>query len=90
MAKFELGQVLATPGAIEAVANAGAEMGTLLSRHVNGDWGVVDGDDKRANDRALKVGARLLSAYRLSDGTKVWVITESDRSATTVLLPDEY
>lgn len=62
-----------------------------IARHARGDWGIVDADDKRANDDALKVGARLLSAYMLRDGTtKIWIITEADRSATTILLPDEY
>jgi hypothetical protein len=55
-----------------------------------GDWGVVDAEDKQANDEALKSGERLLSAYVIKSGERVWVITEADRSATTLLLPDEY
>nr|MBA2637786.1 hypothetical protein [Solirubrobacterales bacterium] len=55
-----------------------------------GDWGEVDEEDKAANERSLKEGTRLLSAYHLKDGTKVWLITEADRSATTLLLPQEY
>lgn len=61
-----------------------------LSRHFNGDWGDLCGSDKIANDRALQYGDRLLSAYHAPDGTKFWIITEADRSCTTVLLPDDY
>lgn len=62
-----------------------------VSRHARGDWGDVCDEDKRLNDRARKDASRLLSAYTLMDGTtRVWIITEADRSATTVLLPDEY
>jgi hypothetical protein len=62
-----------------------------FSRHARGDWGTVNATDKRANELALKEGSRLLSAYMLRDGTtKIWIITEADRSATTILLPDEY
>jgi hypothetical protein len=89
-AKFKLGQMLATPGVLDAVEAAGDDLSVYISRHAAGDWGTVDEEDKRANDQALKVGARLLSAYLLKDGTKVWIITEADRSATTVLLPEEY
>jgi hypothetical protein len=91
MAKFSLGQLLATPGALAAAERAGDDLGGYIGRHTAGDWGTVCASDKRANEQALKAGARLLSAYLLSDGsTRIWVITESDRSATTVLLPDEY
>lgn len=61
-----------------------------LNRHAAGDWGDLSNDDRRANAEALKDGSRLLSAYHLKDGTKIWIITEVDRSATTVLLPAEY
>lgn len=61
-----------------------------LSRHARGDWGVVDREDWRANDRALVESTRLFSAYLLKGGTKIWIITEADRAATTVLLPEEY
>lgn len=63
---------------------------SALSRHITGDWGEVDAEDKRANDQSLIDGSRLLSAYRSQDGTKFWIITEADRSVTTVLLPEEY
>lgn len=89
-ALFELGQLLATPGVLGAVEASGDDLMSYIARHASGDWGIVDKDDQRANDRALKDGTRLLSAYLLKDGTKIWVITEADRSATTVLLPDEY
>ena len=88
MIRFRLGQLIATPGVIEA--GAGEGLGPYISRHVAGDWGTVDAEDKRANDRALRDGTRLFSAYLLRNGTKIWIITEADRSATTVLLPEEY
>jgi hypothetical protein len=82
--------VLATPGVIEAAERAGDDLMNIIRRHAAGDWGTVGPEDRRANERALRDGSRLLSAYLLRDGTKVWVITEADRSATTILLPDEY
>ena len=63
---------------------------TFLSRHVTGDWGTVGDEDKKLNDAAVKDGTRILSAYQTSAGEKLWVITEADRSSTTILLPDEY
>lgn len=88
--KFKLGQLLATPGVLDAAEAAGDDLMEYLSRHARGDWGIVDAADKNANDRALVEGTRLFSAYMLKGGTKIWVITESDRSATTILLPEEY
>ena len=61
-----------------------------LRRHARGDWGDLDDEDRKANDRALQEGSRLFSAYKTKAGVKFWIITEADRSATTVLLPDEY
>jgi len=61
-----------------------------LVRHTAGDWGDVDEHDRRENELSLIHGLRLLSAYILNSGTKIWIITEADRSVTTVLLPDEY
>ena len=87
---FSLGRLLATPGALKALEQSGEEALPYLLRHARGDWGVVCDEDKRLNDEALKDGERLVSAYELKDGTKIWVITEADRSATTVLMPDEY
>jgi len=85
-----LGQVVATPGALRAFALAEADYLPYLMRHDRGDWGTVSPEDVRANDEAREAGDRLLSAYRLRDGTKVWIITEADRSSTCILLPEEY
>lgn len=90
MSKFSIGHMYATPAAFEAIGRAGLHPRTLLDRHQAGDWGDVDEEDKRANDTALKIKARLLSAYILAGGVKIWIITEADRSSTTILLPDEY
>ncbi len=87
--RFEPGRVVATPGALDAMEEAGTEPSELLRRHAAGDWGDLDGHDRRANERALKYGTRLLSSYPVGDG-KLWIITEGDRSATTMLLPSEY
>lgn len=83
-------RILATPGALAAIANAGTTALPYLSRFARGDWGDVDPEDAAANDRARVEGSRILAAYRLPDGTRIWIIAEADRSATTVLLPDEY
>ena len=88
MAKFLIGQIVATPGAIEVMEDG--EITRLLQRHQSGDWGQVSKDDWQANDFSLRERTRLLSAYTTQSGTKLWVITEADRSATTLLLPDEY
>lgn len=89
-AKFPLGQTVATPGALDALTQAGQSPVFFLDRHVQGDWGEVDAEDKRANDLALVQGERLLSAYRTLKGDRLWVITEADRSSTCILLPEEY
>jgi hypothetical protein len=88
--KFPLGQLVATPGAIQAMQESGQTPDFFLERHVMGDWGEVGAQDWRLNDEALKEGSRILSAYRTLKGKKLWVITEADRSLTTILLPDEY
>ncbi len=88
--KFDPGQIVATPGALAAFEASGEEPLAFLLRHVQGDWGDVDEHDIRENELSLRQGWRLLSAYSLSTGVKVWVITEADRSVTTLLLPDEY
>lgn len=95
--RFELGVVVATPGALDAFREAEESIGgspllmfPYLNRHASGDWGEVDAHDRRANDRALRDRTRLLSAYALPSGRKVWILTEADRSATTILLPEEY
>lgn len=88
---FPLGRTVATPGAIALMRRAGIGPLQLLSRHHRGDWGCVDAHDAAANDRAVREGARILSAYEPgARGEKVWVITEADRSFTTILLPSEY
>lgn len=98
---FPLGHVVATPGAIEALAEhygnrwrEGAH--GLLRRHQRGDWGDICPEDRGLNERSLEDGTRLLSVYKLPQRVpgacpvKLWIITEADRSATTLLLPDEY
>jgi hypothetical protein len=85
---FPLGQVVMTHGADEAVGGL-ANAFDLLLRHVGGDWGDLDSEDIQANEDALSSGARLLSSYALPSGT-VWIITEADRSITTILTPSEY
>ena len=86
---FSLGQVVATPGAIEALAEVNCLPLTLLNRHQIGDWGDLDDEDKAANNEALGNWTRLFSAYLIHD-VKFWVITDADRSVTTILLPEEY
>ena len=88
--KFDLGQMVMTPGARDAMQSAGHIPPEFLLRHVHGDWGELDDEDKQANDEALLHGSRLLSAYRTRREDKLWAITEWDRSATTLLLPEEY
>jgi phosphoserine phosphatase len=88
--KFPLGRLLSTPGALAALAEANENPLTYIIRHAAGDWGDLSREDLLANAQSLKDGTRLLSAYHLKDGTKIWIITEADRSATTILLPGEY
>jgi hypothetical protein len=88
--KFSLGQLVATPGALEALQEAGQSPAVFLEKHIQGDWGEVCDEDKRLNDQALLHGERLLSAYRTVKGVRLWIITEADRSSTCVLLPEEY
>jgi hypothetical protein len=90
MKSFPLGQLVATPGALAALERSGETAGKFIARHACGDWGEVDAGDARLNDAALLDGSRLLSAYRTSKGEKLWIITEADRSVTTILLPEEY
>ena len=88
--RFPLGHIVATPGALRAIESAGDTPYQFLNRHLQGDWGDLDEHDRLENERSLNDGCRLLSAYHLRDGTKIWIITEADRSATTILLPQEY
>ena len=90
-ARVELGRLVATAGAIDAFAEAGVTPREFLCRHQHGDWGEVSADDKAENESSLREGFRLLSAYSLPHTErKIWIITEADRSATTILLPEEY
>src|ERR1043166_7274527 len=89
-ARFALGQTYITPGAEEALMIAGQTGIEFLRRHMSQDWGELSDEDVRENELSLKEGFRLLSAYRTAKGQKVWIITEADRSSTTILLPDEY
>ncbi|HEY0734752.1 MAG TPA: hypothetical protein VGD69_07575 [Herpetosiphonaceae bacterium] len=88
--QFNPGQVVATPGVLDALETTGENAVHFLARHLRGDWGNLDEPDRQANDHALTTGGRLLSAYHLRDGTKIWIITEWDRSSTCLLLPSEY
>ena len=88
--RFPLGQLLTTPAALDALRDAGLTPLALLARHAAGDWGDLDPEDGQLNERALRGGGRLFSAYGFTAGSKVWIITEADRAATTVLLPDDY
>ena len=88
--RFRLGLVVATHGATSASEEAGQSPFEFLQRHQVGDWGIVDDEDKAENELSVKTGFRILSAYKLSTGVKIWIITEADRSATTILLPEEY
>ena len=81
---------MATPGALEALTEAGTEPAELLDRHAAGFWGDVCEEDWQANENALRLDCRLLSIYNLAGGEKVWIITEWDRSATTILRAGEY
>ena len=86
-----LGKVYGTMGALVAFAGAlDEDLNSYISRHESGDWGEVDDHDRRANEYAVEHGLRVLSAYRLRSGQKIWIITEADRSSMTILLPDEY
>lgn len=90
--KFAVGRTVATPGALEVLERHKQNPIVLLARHITGDWGDVCAQDKRSNDRALdpKDPQRVLSVYKLDNVDTVWIITEWDRSVTTLLLPSEY
>lgn len=91
-AKFSLGQIVATPAALELLRKLNLNPSTFIDRHVTGDWGDLSPADKQANDDALspKHPDRILSSYKIPGNNKVWVISEWDRSVTTVLLPEDY
>jgi hypothetical protein len=87
---FALGQTFITPGAEEALQIAGQTSIEFLRRHMSCDWGEVSDEDAQENDFSLTEGFRLLSSYHTGKGQQLWIITEADRSATTILLPSEY
>lgn len=89
-ARFALGQTFITPGAEEALELAGQTAIEFLRRHISGDWGELSDDDIKENEFSLAQGFRLLSRYETTKGERIWIITEADRSATTILLPIEY
>ena len=88
--RFSLGQIVATPGALETLQQVERDPAEFIARHVTGDWGDLEDEDKQENELSVEQGFRILSAYTLDDNTKIWIITEYDRSATTLLLPSEY
>ena len=88
---FELGRVIATPDAMDALQENNTNMSELLIRHVGGDWSNLSDEDRLENERSVKNGWRILSSYLLyNTGDIVWIITEADRSSTCLLLPKEY
>lgn len=87
---FALGLIDATPGALEAFRQAQTNGFEYLARHAQGDWGEVGTEDQQENELSVRAGFRILSAYTLKTGAKIWIITEADRSLTTFLLPEEY
>jgi hypothetical protein len=87
VAVFRLGRIVVTPNAFESLTQA--DILTGIQRHQAGDWGNLTEDNRSANDRALAEGGRILSAYQATNGTRFWIITESDRSITTILLPED-
>lgn len=89
-ARFSLGHTYITPGAEEALMIAGQTGIEFLRRHVSGDFGELTDEDMQENELSLREGFRLLSTYRTAKGEKLWIITEADRTSTTILLPDEY
>ena len=89
-ALFDVGQIVATPGALDLLDKTATNAASLLQRHVTGDWGDLAHEDKATNDEAVTVALRIFSSYKLDGGHKLWIITEADRSATTLLLPSEY
>jgi hypothetical protein len=88
--RFPLGQTYITPGAEDALITAGQTAIEFLRRHVSGDWSELSQQDAAENELSLREGFRVLSSYQTVAGAKLWIITEADRSSTTVLLPSEY
>jgi hypothetical protein len=89
MGPLPLGRILATPGALKVLLEAGEDPACYLARHSSGDWGDLDEEDRRENELSLKQGWRIVSSYPVGEKT-IWIITEADRSSTTILLPEDY
>ena len=87
---FPVGRIVATPGALAALHAAEQTPHEFLARHMRKDWGDLSAEDRRENELSLREGFRLLSAYHTRLGEQLWIITEADRSASTILLPSEY
>ena len=90
MNKLSLGQIVGTPGALEALDRASQKPEFFLTKHAQGDWGLMCAEDKQLNEESLKEEGRIHSAYKTLKGEDIWIITEADRSTTTILLPDDY
>jgi hypothetical protein len=88
--RFPLGRLAATPRALDEMQLANQNPLQLLKRHQSGDWGEVSKEDAAENELAVEQGLRLMSVYTLVTGVKVWIITDADRSVTTILLPQDY
>src|SRR5690348_2838388 len=88
--KFELGALVSTPGALDLLQRAGKHPLEYVIQHLQGQWGDLDDHDRLVNDQALEHGGRLLSSYKVLGEERIWIISEYDRSATTILLPQEY
>lgn len=88
--RFALGSIVATPAALATLAAHDVSLLALIARHARGDWGEIPAEDAHTNDAALRSGGRLLSSYTIAADTRIWLITEADRSTTTLLLPEEY
>jgi hypothetical protein len=89
MGPLPLGRIVATPGALKVLLEAGEDALLYLARHSSGDWGDLDAQDWKENELSLKHGWRLVSSYPVGE-KRIWIITEADRSVTTILLPEEY
>jgi hypothetical protein len=88
--KFKLGQQVITPGVFQLAMETGIDLKEYINRHVSGDWGDLSEEDKKANDYALDKELGIFSSYEINDLSTIWIITEADRSVTTILLPEEY
>ena len=89
--RFPLGQLVATPGALELLGELEISPSYLLERHMSGDWGLVPKEDARENELSVQHGYRIISSYPVGDdGDRIWIITEADRSSTCILRPEEY